>query len=250
MLKPLLQTIGRKKNPAFTIDPSVSGGVIAMFIWRKAIAWIRHMRIMACGKKPGLLFLGKGVKISGIRSFHFGKLVQIGDYVSITAYGKKGLTICDNVWIGSNSYIKVSFSFNDPGEYIYIGSNVGIGEFAHLGGAGGLTIGNDCIIGPYLSCHPENHNFFDNELPIRMQGVTRRGINIGNNCWIGAKVTILDGVTIGNNCVIAAGAVVTKNMPANSIIGGVPAKVIRSRMKIAGKECINQSIEANLNAIA
>ncbi len=250
MLKPLLQTIGRKKNPAFTIDPSVSGAVIAAFIWHKAIAWMRHLRIMASGKKPGLLFLGTGVKLTGIRSFHFGKMVQIGDYVSIAAYGRKGLTIGDNVWIGSNSFIKVSFSFNDPGEYIYIGNNVGIGEFAHLGGAGGLTIGDDCIIGPYLSCHPENHNFFDNELPIRMQGVTRRGINIGNNCWIGAKVTILDGVTIGNNCVIAAGAVITKNMPANSVIGGVPAKVIRSRMTINGTERSNHSMEKNFSTKA
>jgi len=232
MLRPLLVFIGRKKNPDFKIDPSVSSGVIASFIWNKSISWMRHLRILLNGKKPGLIFFGRGVRISGTSSIQFGRMVQIGDYVNITAYGKGGLTLGNNVWIGSNSFIKVSFSFNDPGEYIYIGNNVGLGEFAHLGGAGGLTIGDDCIIGPYLSCHPENHNFFDNEKLIRMQGVTRRGINIGKNCWIGSKVTILDGVTIGNNCVIAAGAVITKNMPADSVIGGVPAKVIKSRREI------------------
>jgi acetyltransferase-like isoleucine patch superfamily enzyme len=66
--------------------------------------------------------------------------------------------------------------------------------------------------------------------PIRLQGVTRKGIRIGNNCWIGSKVTILDGVTIGDGCILAAGTVVTKSFPANSIIGGVPAKIIKSRV--------------------
>lgn len=232
MLRTLLLYAGRKKNPAFTIDSSVSTGVIAGFMFDKCMAWFRHLRILFSGKKPGLIFFGKGVKISGTSSVNFGRMVQIGDHVNITAYGKQGLHLGNNVWIGSNSFIKVSFSFNDPGEFIYIGNNVGLGEFAHLGGAGGLTIGNDCIIGPYLSCHPENHNFFDNEELIRKQGVTRRGIKIGNNCWIGSKVTVLDGVTIGDNCVIAAGAVITKSMPANSVIGGVPAKVIKKRNEI------------------
>ena len=52
-------------------------------------------------------------------------------------------------------------------------------------------------------------------------------VEIGENCWIGSKVTVLDGVTIGDNCVLAAGAVITKSMPANSVIGGVPAKILR-----------------------
>jgi acetyltransferase-like isoleucine patch superfamily enzyme len=114
------------------------------------------------------------------------------------------------------------------GSHIAIGNNVGIGEFAYLGGAGGLDIGDDCIVGQYFSCHPENHCFNDPTQLIRLQGTTRQGIRIGRNCWIGSKVTILDGVTIGENCVIAAGAVVTKNMPPNSVIGGVPARVIKS----------------------
>jgi acetyltransferase-like isoleucine patch superfamily enzyme len=55
------------------------------------------------------------------------------------------------------------------------------------------------------------------------------GITIGKNCWIGAKVTILDGVSIGDNCIIAAGAVVNRDMPSNAVIGGLPARVIRTR---------------------
>jgi acetyltransferase-like isoleucine patch superfamily enzyme len=126
----------------------------------------------------------------------------------------------------------ISTSFNNLGSHIYIGENVGIGEFAYLGGGGGLEIGNDCIVGQYFSCHPENHNYEDPKQLIREQGVSRKGIIIGSNCWIGAKVTILDGVIIGSNCVIAAGAVVTKSMPSNSVIGGVPARVIKSTHEI------------------
>jgi acetyltransferase-like isoleucine patch superfamily enzyme len=132
------------------------------------------------------------------------------------------------VGIGAYSRIIISTSFNNMGKYIVIGNNVGMGEFAYLGGGGGLKIGDDCIIGQYLSCHPENHIYTDALKPIREQGVTRKGIEIGKNCWIGSKVTITDGVIIGDNCIIAAGAVVTKSMPPNSLIGGVPAKVIRA----------------------
>lgn len=185
-----------------------------------------------------MLFVGRGVRIQGQNSAYFGKAVQLGDFVQITAWGMDGLTIGDYSWIGSHSFLKVSFSLNESGKFIKIGRNVGIGEFAHLGGAGGLTIGDDCIIGPYLSCHPENHRFLDSRELIRLQGTERKGISIGKNCWIGAKVTILDGVRIGNNCVIAAGAVVNTNMPDNAVIGGVPAKVIRSRK-------LNEEVESS-----
>ena len=73
------------------------------------------------------------------------------------------------------------------------------------------------------------YNFADINTPIRLQGVTRKGIKIGNNCWIGSKVTILDGVEIGDGCVIAAGAVVQTSFPPNSVIGGVPARILKQR---------------------
>lgn len=221
-------TLGKKKNPGFTLDPSVSEGVLLGFLADKMFAWLRALRFLHT-QRHLLLFAGRGTRIRGGSSAHFGKAVQLGDNVQITAWGKAGLSIGDYSWIGSNSYLKVSFSFNDPGKFIRIGHHVGLGEFAHLGGAGGLTIGDDCIIGPYLSCHPENHRFLDEQQLIRLQGTERKGIVIGKNCWVGAKVTILDGVNIGENCVIAAGSVVTKSMPANAVVGGCPARVIRYR---------------------
>ena len=132
------------------------------------------------------------------------------------------------------SKVVVSTSLNNIGSHITIGNNVGIGEYAYLGGAGGLVIGDDCIVGQYFSCHPENHNFSNEQMLIRKQGVTRKGISIGKDCWIGSKVTILDGVEIGNHCVIAAGSVVTKSFGKHSIIAGVPAKKIKSSINQMG----------------
>lgn len=231
MLKKLITTVARRKNTSFQLDKRISDEVILSFVIDKAIALLRGFRLLFYLRVPYLLFLGRSVKFFNIRNIYFGKMVQVGDCVYMSGLGNHGLYIGDRVWIGSHSVIKVSFSLNDLGDHIVIGHNVGIGEYAHLGGAGGLTIGDDCIVGPYFSCHPENHHFSDSEKLIRLQGVSRKGIKIGKNCWIGAKVTVLDGVTIGDNCVIAAGSVVNQSISSNCVAGGVPAKVIRSRTK-------------------
>jgi acetyltransferase-like isoleucine patch superfamily enzyme len=177
-----------------------------------------------------MALLGSDVKFFNLQNIKYGKYLKLGDHVSISALGREGVTFGDRVGIGAFSRVVISTTFNMPGEFIKIGNNVGIGEFAYLGGAGGLEIGDDCIIGQYFSCHPENHHYDNPNLPIRLQGVSRKGIKIGNNCWIGSKVTILDGVTIDDGCIIAAGAVVTKSFPANSVIGGLPAKLLKSRI--------------------
>ena len=197
--------------------------------FEKAKALIRSLRLLFFLKIPRFLFLGKGVTFLNIHKIKLGKWVKLDDYVLLSGFGKGLLSIGDRSGIGAFSRVEISTSFNNIGSHIHIGNNVGIGAFAYLGGGGGLTIGDDCIIGQYLSCHPENHNYEQTDRLIREQGVTRKGIIIGKNCWIGSKVTILDGVTIGENCIIAAGAVVTKDMPSNSVIGGVPAKVLKSR---------------------
>lgn len=229
MLKLLLTKFIRRKNPDFQFDPAVSSAVLREFAFEKMWDFIRGWKLLLRGRIPSRLFLGRGVRLSHLSKIQLGKMVQLEDFVKISALGKGAVRVGDKVRIGAYSRLITSTTFNDLGSHIHIGSNVGIGEFAYLGGAGGLEIGSDCIIGQYFSCHPENHNFDREGVLIRLQGTTRQGIRIGKNCWIGSKVTILDGVTIGENCVLAAGAVVTKSMPANSVIGGVPAKVIKKR---------------------
>ncbi len=228
MLKKFIAKIIKLKNPNFNFDEAVTSPILIEMVLFKSACWLRSLKMLLGLKFYPTLFLGKNVQLQYKSLIQFGKWNQIEDNVFISALGKKAIKFGNNVRIGAFSRIITSTSFNKIGFTISIGHNVGIGEFAYLGGGGGLDIGNDCIIGQFFSCHPENHNFQDSEQLIRLQGVTRKGIKVGNNCWIGAKVTILDGVTIGDNCVIAAGAVVTKSMPANTVVGGIPAKAIKS----------------------
>jgi acetyltransferase-like isoleucine patch superfamily enzyme len=191
-------------------------------VFRNALSALRGII-----KLRQLVLLGKSVSLRAKYNMQLEKGVTIGDYSTLDALSLNGLRIGASSSIGSFSIIKVSGTLTSIGNKIDIGQNVGIGDFAHIGGAGGVVIGNDTIAGGYLSIHPENHVFADKQRLIREQGVTRKGITIGSNCWIGAKVTVLDGSQVGNGCVIAAGAVVNGIFPDNVVIGGVPAKILK-----------------------
>lgn len=141
-----------------------------------------------------------------------------------------GLSLGNNVSMGMYTTIKLTGSLKQLANYVKIGNNVGLGSHGFYGcGSGFLEIGDDCTFGNYVSIHPENHNYSDHSLPIRLQGVKGKGIIIGENCWIGAKATILDGTRIGNNCIVAAGTVVRGEFPDNCIIGGIPAKILKMK---------------------
>lgn len=228
-MKGLIQAIIRKRNPHFTFDPNISSRMLVQLCKRYFGQLFRGIRFIQYGQLKKGIFLGRGVKFLHGQNIELGNWVKIGDHVLLSAAGSQGLQIGNHSSVGDFSRLVVSNSYNNIGSHIRIGNNVGIGEFAYLGGAGGLDIGDDCIVGQYFSCHPENHNFEERETPIRLQGTNRQGIIIGKNCWIGSKVSILDGVEIGEGSVIAAGAVVTKSVPAFSIVGGVPAKIIKKR---------------------
>ncbi len=228
-MKKLLEKLIRLRNRNFRFDENITTSVVIQFAYTQSIALLRGMKTLFYLKKPNGLMLGANVSFFNISKTKWGRFVRLGNNVYVSGLGKKGVQFGDNVSIGAFSRIVVSTSLNNIGEGITIGNDVGIGEFAYLGGAGGLEIGDECIVGQYLSCHPENHIYQDITTSIRHQGVSRKGINIGKNCWIGSKVTILDGVKIGDGSIIAAGSVVTKSFPENSIIGGVPAKLLKTR---------------------
>ncbi|MGD1845808.1 MAG: acyltransferase [Salibacteraceae bacterium] len=225
-MKTLLEILIRFRNPQFRFDSAVDGQVLWALILDKGMARLRGLRLLLTGRQPKAMMLGKGVRFFCRHNIRWGKQVKLEDQVYLSGLGTGLLQMGDNVGIGAHSRVVISTSFQELGSHITIGNHVGIGEFAYLGGAGGLEIGDECIIGQYFSCHPENHHYQDSSLAIRHQGVTRKGIKVGANCWIGSKVTLLDGVTVGEGCVIAAGAVVTRSIPAHSVAAGVPAKVI------------------------
>jgi acetyltransferase-like isoleucine patch superfamily enzyme len=110
------------------------------------------------------------------------------------------------------------------GRFISIGKNVFINHACSFLDMGGITIEDDVFIGPKANFITENHPLE----PGNRKALICKPIVIKRNAWIGAAVTILPGVTIGENAVVAAGAVVAKDVPANTIVGGVPAKIIKS----------------------
>lgn len=227
MLKQIIEKLIQLRNPKFKFGANIPTTHFIELFSRKAFCHLRSYKVLFRLRVPGKLFLGSKVVLEGISNIHWGHWVQVGNGTKLSAYGDGKLSIGNNVTIGSYSSLVVSYSLAQPGEHIILGNNVGIGDFAHIGGGGGVEICDDTIVGPYLSCHPSNHNFMDTSKLIRHQGVTRKGIKIGRNCWIGAKVTVLDGVSIGDNCVIAAGSVVNKDILPNSIAVGVPARVVK-----------------------
>ncbi|WP_373473243.1 acyltransferase [Sphingorhabdus lacus] len=200
------------------------------YIAQQAIAAARGMLAQIFRARfPKLVFLSTGSKVRGLRLMKFGPRMRIGERTQITCWSKDGIRIGADFSLGENSILTNGFNaFADIG-MIEIGSNVGIGGQSYISCPSSIRIGDNCITGQYLSIHAQNHVFQDDSMPIRLQGTTAKGVVIGSDCWIGAKVTILDGVHIGDGSIIAAGAVVSQSFPARSIIGGVPAKLIGKR---------------------
>ncbi|MDR1280423.1 MAG: acetyltransferase [Opitutaceae bacterium] len=95
--------------------------------------------------------------------------------------------------------------------------------------AGQITIGNKVRIAPFVQMIAGNHNFDDITRPIHDQGVTPAPITVEDDCWIAGRTVLTSGVTVHTGAVVAAGAVVTKDVPARAIVGGIPARVIRLR---------------------
>lgn len=109
-----------------------------------------------------------------------------------------------------------------------IGNNSGIGINCEVYGP--VEIGENVMMGPEVVIYTSGHNYSRTDIPIMQQGSTdKKAVKIGNDVWIGRRAIIMPGVSVGDGCVIGAGAVVTHDVPAFTVVGGVPAKVIKER---------------------
>lgn len=127
--------------------------------------------------------------------------------------------------LGQRSVVESFCCINNAVGDVIIGDNTRIG--LHTTVIGPVEIGSNVNLAQGIVVTALNHNFTDCAKRIDEQGVSTAKVTIGNDVWIGANATVLPGVTIGNHCVVAAGAVVTKDVPSYSLVGGVPAKILK-----------------------
>ena len=131
--------------------------------------------------------------------------------------------------IGDRTYIDHGAILRAMEGHIVIGSDCSINAYSFLSGAGGLIIEDQVMIGSHVSIYASNHIYANSSMSICSQGLSKRGIKIERDVWVGTGVKILDGIVVGTGSVLAAGAVITKSTTSYSINAGVPSRPIGSR---------------------
>ncbi len=126
-------------------------------------------------------------------------------------------------WIGHGTKIRCHEGLVSIGAKTVLGQECTISAFRHV------SIGRECVIADRVMLIDFDHGAVEVERPVRLQGIYKRDVRVGHNVWIGYGACILRGVTIGDNAIVGTNAVVTKEVPANAVVGGVPARVIRMR---------------------
>ena len=173
---------------------------------RLALRYVRRRFGTSAGwrwETDGLLFLGRGLQIQiGKRGrVRFGRFVWIGDGTKIRCH---------------------------EGEVI-IGDKTVLGQECTISAYKHVRIGEQCVIADRAMFIDFDHGIVEVERTIREQGIYKRDVDVGSNVWVGYGACVLRGVQVGDNAVIGANAVVTADVPANAVVGGIPAKVIRMR---------------------
>ena len=237
MIRHLVEKVAQslKHDTNYHLDPALTGRVLLQVAFQRGRAGLRGgWRRLWLKESKGVLFIGKGVSLQHPQQISVGRSVIIEDFVRIDALSELGVVLGDNVTIAKFTTIQCTGVIRSLGVGLRVGNNSAIGAYSFLGAQGGITIGDDVIMGPRVSFHAENHRYEDPHIPIRLQGETRKGIEVEDDCWIGAGAIILDGVRIGSGAVVAAGSIVTKDVPAFAIVAGSPARIIKQRNEAEG----------------
>jgi acetyltransferase-like isoleucine patch superfamily enzyme len=227
ILNKIIKKLGRSN---YEIDSRISNRDINIILRARFFQLIRGFFLkLSLNYSSGLIFRGKGVKISHCKKIKAGKTLILHDNVNINALSVHGIVFGNNVTIHENSIIECTGVITELGEGLVVGNNVGISHSCFIQVRGKVEIGSNVIFGPGVYVFSENHNFDALDKYINEQGTNRKGVKIDDGVWIGARSVILDGVSIGKNSIIAAGSIVTRNVPSFEIWGGCPARLIKSR---------------------
>lgn len=219
-----------KKSEDYSIDPDLKFIDLFVILNQRMFQIIRGIIIKPFLKNSqGFIFKGKNVRIIHKGKVSCGSNLILEDNVYINGLSKRGVYLGSNVTIQRDSILVCTGVIRNLGVGINIGDNVGLNARVYLGGQGGIEIGENVIIGPDVKIFSENHNYISKDILIKNQGESRKGVKVGNDCWIGSGAIILDGVQLGNGCVVAAGSIVTKSFLDFSVIGGIPAKSLKNR---------------------
>lgn len=193
------------------------------FLIRRVLWLLRVPRLPKCDSSvrihPMAMFEGFPENVT------LGKGVIIGPYAQIYCHKSGFIKIGDNSYIGENSIVHTGKKHGS----VTIGSDCTVQSFSIVHGHGSCTIGNGVRIASHSVIIPATHRFDETTRPISEQGLSKHGIRIEDNVWIGTGSIILDGVTIGAGAVVGAGSLVNKSLPSGSVSVGSPARPVSNR---------------------
>jgi acetyltransferase-like isoleucine patch superfamily enzyme len=198
--------------------PPLHGGPLTLlrFMRRHHMLNLQYARLIArLLRKRFLTPYGRRLKLDGLCFIGPGVTVQIGK----TARVELGRWS----WLGHGTKIRCHEGVVSIGAKTVMGQECTISAYQHV------SIGRECVIADRAMFIDFDHGVVEVERPIREQGIYKRDTRVGNNVWIGYGACILRGVTVGDNAIIGTNAVVTKDVPANAVVAGVPARIIRMR---------------------
>ena len=196
--------------------PPRSGGFLTLlrFMRRHGMLNFKYLRLIArLGRVK--LRLGSRLRLDG--------LAFVGPRCSLEVAKGATLELGRWSWVGHGCKIRSHEGTVSIGAKSVLGQECTISSFQHV------SIGRECVIADRVMLIDFDHGMVEVDRPIRLQGIYKRDVRVGNNVWIGYGACILRGVTIGDNAVIGTSAVVTRDVPPNAVVAGVPARILRMR---------------------
>ena len=235
-MKRVLEEVLRavKRDPQFVIDSHWTKRALFVMLCSMALGIARGLlRAQFFGAYKGFVLLRRRATLKNTQFLTVGRNFIAEEGCEINAISKRGIVFGDRVTVGAYALVRPSNAYGGPiGEGLKVGNNSNIGPYCYIGCSGYIEIGNNVMMGPRVSIYAENHIFNRTDIPMKEQGVALEFVRIEDDCWIASHSVILPGVTVGRGSIVSAGSVVTKDVPPFSIVGGSPAKVIRTRSQV------------------